>query len=85
MSLLTLSFTDRHLTDAASLQSLKKSKKDKEREEVVIPAEDLSPLAHPLANKKLLKKLHKTIKKGACPQTQQRQKYLTKLPCNCPV
>lgn len=27
--------------------------------------EDLSPLAHPLAQKKLLKKLHKTIKKGA--------------------
>ena len=27
--------------------------------------EDLSPIAHPLAQKKLLKKLHKTIKKGA--------------------
>lgn len=46
------------------VQSPKKSKKDKEKEEVVIPVEDLSPLAHPLANKKLLKKLHKTIKKG---------------------
>lgn len=30
----------------------------------MIPVEDLSPLAHPLAQKKLLKKLHKTIKKG---------------------
>lgn len=44
-------------------QSPKKAKK-KEREEIVIPLEDLSPLAHPLAHKKLLKKLHKTIKKG---------------------
>jgi len=42
----------------------KKAKK-KEREEVVIPLEDLSPLAHPLAQKKLLKKLHKTIKKAS--------------------
>lgn len=30
----------------------------------MIPVEDLSPLAHPLAQRKLLKKLHKTIKKG---------------------
>ncbi|KAJ7276406.1 50S ribosomal protein L30e-like protein [Mycena haematopus] len=44
-------------------QSPKKVKKDKE--EIVIPKEDLSPLAHPLAQKKLLKKLHKTIKKAA--------------------
>lgn len=40
----------------------KKSKKD--RDEIVIPLEDLSPIAHPLAKKKLVKKLHKTIKKG---------------------
>jgi H/ACA ribonucleoprotein complex subunit 2 len=45
-----------------SPQSPKKAKKEKE--EIVIPLEDLSPLAHPLAQKKLLKKLHKTIKKG---------------------
>lgn len=32
----------------------------------MINVEDLSPIAHPLAQKKLLKKLHKTIKKGAC-------------------
>ena len=31
----------------------------------MIPIEDLSPIAHPLAQKKLLKKLHKTIKRGA--------------------
>jgi H/ACA ribonucleoprotein complex subunit 2 len=37
----------------------------KEKEEIVIPLEDLSPLAQPLAQKKLVKKLHKTIKKGA--------------------
>ncbi|OBZ76595.1 H/ACA ribonucleoprotein complex subunit 2 [Grifola frondosa] len=45
----------------------KKAKKD--REEIVIPLEDLSPIAHPLAQKKLLKKLHKTIKKAS----KQRQ------------
>ncbi|KAJ6613439.1 50S ribosomal protein L30e-like protein [Mycena sp. CBHHK59/15] len=44
-------------------KSPKKAKK--EREEIVIPIEDLSPLAHPLAQKKLLKKLHKTIKKAS--------------------
>lgn len=44
-------------------QSPKKSKK--ERADVVISIEDLSPLAKPLAQKKLLKKLNKTIKKGA--------------------
>ncbi|KAK7061725.1 hypothetical protein R3P38DRAFT_2494737 [Favolaschia claudopus] len=37
----------------------------KEKEEIVIPVEDLSPLAHPLAQKKLLKKIHKTVKKAA--------------------
>ena len=40
------------------------TKVKKEKEEIVIPLEDLSPIAHPLAQKKLLKKLHKTIKKG---------------------
>ncbi|KAK7695804.1 hypothetical protein QCA50_000442 [Cerrena zonata] len=37
----------------------------KAREEIVIPLEDLSPIAHPLAQKKLVKKLHKTIKKAS--------------------
>lgn len=41
------------------------SKAKKEKEEITIPLEDLSPIAQPLAQKKLLKKLHKTIKKGA--------------------
>ncbi|KAF8484287.1 50S ribosomal protein L30e-like protein [Gautieria morchelliformis] len=41
----------------------KKSKKDKS--EIIIPVEDLSPIAHPLAQKKLVKKLHKTIKKAS--------------------
>ena len=31
----------------------------------MIPLEDLSPIAQPLAQKKMLKKLHKTIKKGS--------------------
>jgi len=44
-------------------KSPKKSKKEKD--EVLIPLEDLSPLAHPLAQKKLVKKLHKTIKKAS--------------------
>lgn len=43
-------------------QSPKKQKKEKD--EVTVAVEDLSPLAHPLAQKKLAKKLHKTIKKG---------------------
>ncbi|KAJ7591016.1 RNA-binding protein [Mycena floridula] len=47
----------------AEVKSPKKSKKDKE--EIVIPLEDMSPLAHPLASKKLTKKLHKTVKKAS--------------------
>ena len=43
----------------------KHHKEHKDKEEIVIPLEDLSPIAQPLAQKKLLKKLHKTIKKGA--------------------
>lgn len=30
----------------------------------IIPVDDLLPIAHPLAQKKLAKKLHKTVKKG---------------------
>jgi len=37
----------------------------KEEHDIVIPVEDLSPIAHPLAQKKLLKKLHKTIKRAS--------------------
>jgi H/ACA ribonucleoprotein complex subunit 2 len=44
------------------LQPSRKSKKEKD--EIIIPLEDLSPIAHPLAQRKLAKKLHKTIKKG---------------------
>ena len=36
----------------------------KEKDEIVIPVEDLSPIARPLAQKKLLKKLQKTVKRG---------------------
>ena len=43
----------------------KPSKKaKKEKDEIVVNVEDLIPIAKPLAQKKLLKKLHKTIKKG---------------------
>ncbi|THH14675.1 hypothetical protein EW146_g5683 [Bondarzewia mesenterica] len=44
-------------------ENIEKPKKVKE--EISIPLEDLSPIAHPLAQKKLLKKLHKTIKKAS--------------------
>ncbi|CAE6392229.1 unnamed protein product [Rhizoctonia solani] len=44
----------------------KKSKKEKdEKELIVVPVEELSPIAHPLAGKKLVKKLHKTVKKAS--------------------
>jgi H/ACA ribonucleoprotein complex subunit 2 len=36
----------------------------KEKEEIVISLEDLSPIAHPLAERKLTKKIHKTIRRG---------------------
>ncbi|EPS95358.1 hypothetical protein FOMPIDRAFT_80902 [Fomitopsis schrenkii] len=51
------------MEDVEVAKAEKKAKKDKE--EIVIPLEDLSPIAHPLAQKKLLKKLHKTIKKAS--------------------
>lgn len=53
--------TDASVHGPTQPQPRKKSKKDKE---IVIPLEDLSPIAQPLAQKKLVKKLHKTIKKG---------------------
>ncbi|KAG8747548.1 hypothetical protein FRC10_000684 [Ceratobasidium sp. 414] len=44
----------------------KKAKKGKdEKEAIIVPIEELSPIAHPLANKKLVKKLHKTVKKAS--------------------
>ncbi|KAF8268225.1 50S ribosomal protein L30e-like protein [Lactarius quietus] len=43
----------------------KESPKKEERDEIIIPLEDLSPIAHPLAQKKLLKKLQKTIKRAS--------------------
>ncbi|KAJ4478104.1 RNA-binding protein [Lentinula aciculospora] len=49
--------------DMEDAKSPKKAKK--ERTEIVIPIEDLSPLAKPIAEKKLLKKLNKTIKKAS--------------------
>jgi H/ACA ribonucleoprotein complex subunit 2 len=46
------------------LQTDKKKKEKKEKDQIVVPIEELSPIAQPLAQKKLLKKLHKTVKKG---------------------
>ncbi|KAF7301699.1 hypothetical protein MIND_00735400 [Mycena indigotica] len=46
-------------------KSPKKAKKEKDEMEIDVPLEDLSPIAHPLAQKKLLKKVHKTIKKAS--------------------
>ncbi|KAJ3510989.1 hypothetical protein NLJ89_g4361 [Agrocybe chaxingu] len=57
--------TDVEMADASVERPPKKAKKEKEKEEIVIPVEDLSPIAHPLAQKKLVKKLHKTIKKAS--------------------
>jgi len=59
-------------------KSPKKSKKDRSKDDIRTPVEDLSPIANPLAQKKLLKKLHKTIKKGAwdaysCPCSPNKQ------------
>ncbi|KAG6873325.1 hypothetical protein C0995_000478 [Termitomyces sp. Mi166 len=54
---------DVEMVDADGPKSPKKVKKEKE--EIVIPVEDLSPIAHPLAQKKLVKKLHKTIRKAS--------------------
>ena len=51
----------------------------KEEREIVIPVEDLSPIAHPLAQKKLLKKLQKTIKKGELSCHGLRFKYFITL------
>ena len=53
----------------------------KEKEEIVIPLEDLSPIAQPLAQKKLLKKLHKTIKKGEFRLTLVTNRVLTCVIC----
>ena len=51
------------------LQVTKKPKKEKKekRGEIVVPVEELSPLAHPLAQRKLLKKLNKAVKTGGSP------------------
>ncbi|KAI0750849.1 50S ribosomal protein L30e-like protein [Daedaleopsis nitida] len=58
---------DVDMEDAELVKVEKKVRKEKE--EIVIPLEDLSPIAQPLAQKKMLKKLHKTIKKAS----KQRQ------------
>ena len=46
--------------------SHKKHKKEKvkEKETEDVPFDGMSPIAHPLADKKLSKKLHKTVKRG---------------------
>ncbi|KAK2466215.1 hypothetical protein APHAL10511_001857 [Amanita phalloides] len=56
---------DVEMADPEAQSSSKKSKKEKSKDDVRIPIEDLSPIAHPLAQKKLLRKLHKTIKKAS--------------------
>ena len=50
--------------DVTAREQAAMEKIEKEKEEIIIPLEDLSPLAKPLAQKKLVKKLYKTIKKG---------------------
>lgn len=51
---------------AASGAADKSSSKKEKEKELEIPAEALSPIAHPLAGKKLSKKVLKTVKKGEC-------------------
>ncbi|EMD40706.1 hypothetical protein CERSUDRAFT_43870 [Gelatoporia subvermispora B] len=53
----------------AELEDTVQKKSSKDKEEVLVPLAELSPIAHPLAQKKLVKKLHKTIKKAS----KQRQ------------
>ncbi|KAJ3802758.1 RNA-binding protein [Lentinula aff. detonsa] len=54
------------IADDVETEDVKSPKKaKKERTEIVIPLEELSPLAKPLAQKKFLKKIHKTIKKAS--------------------
>ena len=50
-------------------QVTKKPKKERKEEqgEIVIPVAELSPIAHPLAQKRLLRKLNKAVKKGTRP------------------
>ena len=51
----------------AQTDSPKKESKKIKTEDAEIPVETLSPIAHPLAGKKLAKKVHKCVKKGkAC-------------------
>lgn len=57
--------------DKSSSSSSKKDKdgkkeKSKERKELEIPADALSPIAHPLAGRKLNKSTLKLVKRGAC-------------------
>lgn len=49
-----------------TLQVTKKPKKEKKvkEEEIVVSVDELSPIAHPLAHRKLLKKLNKAVKNG---------------------
>lgn len=56
--------TDRtHVYQPQVAKKPKREKKEKQGE-IVVPVEELSPIAHPLAQKKLLRKLNKTVKKG---------------------
>jgi len=50
--------------DSKVTKKPKKEKKER-RDEIVVPVEDLSPIAHPLAQRKLLKKLNKAVKKAS--------------------
>ncbi|KAI0284936.1 50S ribosomal protein L30e-like protein [Russula aff. rugulosa BPL654] len=60
----------KHASDAVPAEAeedveMKTVKSSKKEDEIAIPIEDLSPIAHPLAQKKLLKKLQKTIKRAS--------------------
>ena len=63
-SRLDLVSTDRSYARQQQVTKKPKREKKEKQGEVVVPVEDLSPIAHPLAHRKLLRKLNKTVKKG---------------------
>ncbi|PVF93724.1 L30e-like protein [Serendipita vermifera] len=67
------------LEDVDMVDATSKEKKVKNKEDVVISIEELSPIAHPLAPKKLTKKVHKTIRRASrCRQVKRGVKEVVK-------
>jgi len=58
---------DAEIDDVEDTEVMKKPRKEKKEKqgEIVVSVEELSPIAHPLAQRKLLKKLNKVVKKAS--------------------